>query len=143
MSVFDKYLLSLLQGLSLSGCEQEESNNIIVEGLRCRYPNLSKKYVIASDTDGSVAAVSNKGGVVCIAGTGSNTLLINPDGTKVQCGGWGYLLGDEGSGKKFNVTFFCVPSIDNKFESVMVCLILTGRTLSHVGTSKFRRHMIH
>ncbi|XP_019865263.1 N-acetyl-D-glucosamine kinase [Aethina tumida] len=106
-------------GLSLSGCEQEESNNIIVEGLRCRYPNLSKKYVIASDTDGSVAAVSNKGGVVCIAGTGSNTLLINPDGTKVQCGGWGYLLGDEGSAWKIvqRAIKYCFDDLDNFAKS--------------------------
>lgn len=71
----------------------------MLKGLRETYPNLSEQYAIGSDTEGSVAATSSNGGVTCIAGTGSNTLLINPDGTKHQCGGWGYLLGDEGSGK--------------------------------------------
>lgn len=64
-----------------------------------KYPNLSERYAIGSDTEGSVAVTSGNGGAVCIAGTGSNTFLLNPDGSKAQCGGWGYLLGDEGSGQ--------------------------------------------
>lgn len=37
-------------------------------------------------------------GVVVIAGTGSNCWALRPDGTWAQAGGWGYILGDEGSG---------------------------------------------
>ncbi|XP_076257139.1 N-acetylglucosamine kinase [Rhynchophorus ferrugineus] len=104
-------------GLSLSGCEVEESNQDLVNGLIASYPHLARQYSIASDTDGSIATTSNQGGVVCIAGTGSNTLLINPDGTKVQCGGWGYLLGDEGSAWSIasRAIKYCFDDID-KFQ---------------------------
>ncbi|KAJ3644380.1 hypothetical protein Zmor_027045 [Zophobas morio] len=102
-------------GLSLSGCEEEKTNQELVNGLKDSYPNLAKTYAVGSDTEGSVATTSNKGGITCIAGTGSNTLLINPDGNRVQCGGWGNLLGDEGSAWKIShrAIKYCFDDLDN------------------------------
>ncbi|XP_076368531.1 N-acetyl-D-glucosamine kinase-like isoform X1 [Tachypleus tridentatus] len=84
-------------GLSLSGCEQEDMNRALEEDLISRYPNLAKTVIVASDAVGSGLTASPKGGLVLIAGTGSNALVVNPDGSSARCGGWGHLLGDEAS----------------------------------------------
>ncbi|CAL8082445.1 unnamed protein product [Orchesella dallaii] len=83
-------------GLCLSGCEDVQSNEKLRQMLSKIITNADT-IAIASDTRGPLAAASDAGGVVIISGTGSNCLLINPDGTEARCGGWGYLLGDEGS----------------------------------------------
>lgn len=64
---------------------------------------MAENYVVCSDTIGSVFTASPLGGLVLISGTGSNALLSNPDGTTYSCGGWGNMLGDEGSGKSIKV----------------------------------------
>ncbi|CAO1427279.1 unnamed protein product [Diamesa serratosioi] len=83
-------------GLSLSGCEQDATNISLEKELRSQYPNLSENYVVCSDTVGSILTVSALGGLVVIAGTGSNVFLRNPNGETFQCGGWGHAIGDEG-----------------------------------------------
>ncbi|XP_071573202.1 N-acetyl-D-glucosamine kinase isoform X1 [Temnothorax nylanderi] len=83
-------------GLTLSGCEEETSNRQLAETLLEKYPQSAKDYVVGSDTLGSLRTGLESGGIVLIAGTGSNALLINPDGKTHGCGGWGYILGDEG-----------------------------------------------
>ncbi|XP_026280654.1 N-acetyl-D-glucosamine kinase [Frankliniella occidentalis] len=84
-------------GLSLSGCEEDKTNRLLQEGLERRFPTLSSKYVVCSDTLGAIASANEGGGIVLISGTGSNALLLNPDGTQARCGGWGHMIGDEGS----------------------------------------------
>jgi N-acetylglucosamine kinase len=45
-----------------------------------------------------VGATNGKPGVIVIAGTGSIAFGVNSSGLTTRSGGWGYLLGDEGSG---------------------------------------------
>ena len=79
-------------GLSLSGCEVEETNAALAQKMKDLYPALIQTVPkVCSDTVGSLLTASDKGGVVLIAGTGSNSLLVNPDGSVGRCGGWGVL----------------------------------------------------
>ncbi len=59
---------------------------------------LSAKLSIANDATLLFAAGTPEGwGLAVIAGTGSIAFTLDQDGRTARAGGWGYLLGDEGS----------------------------------------------
>lgn len=83
-------------GLTLSGCEQDSSNADLAAKVKQLDKKCANAIYVGSDTAGSLFTGAPDGGMVLIAGTGSNALLRTPDGQQYGCGGWGYLLGDEG-----------------------------------------------
>lgn len=78
---------------------QDSTNKELEQELLTKFPHISETYYVCSDTMGSIFTASPLGGMVLIAGTGSNALLRNPDGTTFTCGGWGNFLADEGAGE--------------------------------------------
>ena len=80
-------------GLTLSGAEKTDIQEKIGAAMKSR----SKCVFVGSDTTGAVYTASSCGGMVLIAGSGSNCQLVCPDGSTHNCGGWGNMLGDEGS----------------------------------------------
>jgi glucosamine kinase len=56
-------------------------------------------WLVVNDVVAAWATVTGGGpGVAVISGTGSNVFGVGPDGRGWRAGGWGHLLGDEGSG---------------------------------------------
>lgn len=48
-------------------------------------------------------AFSGRPGIVCIAGTGAVTLACTQEGRLIRVGGWGHILGDEGSAYRISL----------------------------------------
>jgi N-acetylglucosamine kinase-like BadF-type ATPase len=82
--------------LGLAGVDRQEGLDII-HGWAERV-NLAERVTVANDATLLLAAGTPQGwGLAVVAGTGSIAFVKHPDGTVGRCGGWGHLLGDEGS----------------------------------------------
>ncbi|HEX4466998.1 MAG TPA: BadF/BadG/BcrA/BcrD ATPase family protein, partial [Solirubrobacteraceae bacterium] len=58
-----------------------------------------ESWIVVNDVVGAWATATGAGpGVAVISGTGSNVFGVGEDGRSWRAGGWGHLLGDEGSG---------------------------------------------
>ena len=83
-------------GIGIAGASNLHSADWLREtvkrALPDAYPALSSDLEIAL-----VGALARRQGVLLLAGTGCAAYGIKPDGEQLQVGGWGYLLGDEGS----------------------------------------------
>jgi N-acetylglucosamine kinase-like BadF-type ATPase len=83
--------------LSIAGTANRQLQDHFIEALRGT--GIAERVAIVSDVLPILAAgTPNCEGVALISGTGSVAFARAADGRTTLCGGWGYLLGDEGSG---------------------------------------------
>ena len=82
--------------LGLAGFDRPDDRAILAGWAEAT--RLSHRLVLVNDGDLVVAAGTPEGwGVGVIAGTGSIAVGRTPDGRTARAGGWGHLIGDEGS----------------------------------------------
>lgn len=82
--------------LGMAGVDRDEEKELI-RGLLRRL-GLRKTVRIVNDALIALVAGAPEGiGIVISAGTGSIAYGVDPNGETARSGGWGYLLGDEGS----------------------------------------------
>ncbi len=89
--------------LGLAGVDRQEGLDVI-HGWAER-GSVAESVRVSNDATLLLAAGTPDGwGLAVIAGTGSIAFVKTPDGTFGRCGGWGYLLGDEGSAYMLTLT---------------------------------------
>lgn len=83
----------------VSGAGRPDDQAALAEALRTRFVGYTLDIEVVHD--GAIAfegAFGEGSGLIAIAGTGSVILGRTREGAQHHAGGWGYLLGDEGSG---------------------------------------------
>ncbi|TDT74675.1 N-acetylglucosamine kinase-like BadF-type ATPase [Arthrobacter sp. AG258] len=81
------------------GIDTDADKIALASLIRACVPNAS--ITVVHDSRLLLAAAGAPTGIAVIAGTGSAAWGINSVGLEARAGGWGYLLGDEGSGYWF------------------------------------------
>ena len=84
-------------GIGIAGASNLHSEDWLLETVEPALPGA----LIVPSSDLEIALVGSLGqrqGILLLAGTGSAVYGVAPGGRRLQIGGWGYLLGDEGSG---------------------------------------------
>ena len=88
--------------LGMAGLGREEDRSII--GRICDEIGIGKKRILTHDAHiALVGGIGKLAGVIVISGTGSIVYGIDQYGQDARAGGWGYLLGDEGSGYDISI----------------------------------------
>ena len=77
----------------LSGIHGADGANLLAPHLF----SIAREVSITNDAEFALAGLDSGPGVALIAGTGSIALGRDASGEMIQVGGWGHLLGDEGS----------------------------------------------
>ena len=83
--------------LGIAGVDRPQDSEA-VRGIMRRIGAKARTLVVNDALVALVAGAGDRPGVVIIAGTGSIAYGRNTAGRAARAGGWGYLLGDEGSG---------------------------------------------
>ena len=82
--------------IGVAGASSAHSREWLMETLAPALPDCL--LVPSSDLEiALVGALAQRCGILLLAGTGSAVYGVAPSGQRLQIGGWGHLLGDEGS----------------------------------------------
>lgn len=87
--------------LGLSGVDSPQERQPLLNAIRdfAGRTQLDFPFVLLSEAEISLmASVGRPHGLLIVSGTGSIVYAVDKGGTRHRSGGWGHLLGDEGSG---------------------------------------------
>lgn len=119
--------------LGLAGSEVGNNAEIVRNEVKEKF-NIDS--IVMNDGDLALKALlKGEDGILVIAGTGSIAFGIK-DNTPMRCGGWGHLLGDEGSAYKISIEAFRKMTLDDDFgleRTELSQAILDKLNLKEVG----------
>jgi N-acetylglucosamine kinase-like BadF-type ATPase len=119
--------------LGLAGVDRPE-DKAIVHGIMSRISSKARILVVNDALIALRAAVADGAGIVIVAGTGSIAYGCDRHGRAARAGGWGYVLGDEGSG--YWMGRLAMRAIVREADGRGKRTKLTRRVLAHFGVDR-------
>ena len=116
--------------LGMAGVDREDDAEV-VRGLMRRIGFKTRTLVVNDALIALVAGAGDRPGVVVVSGTGSIAYGRDARDRAARSGGWGYLLGDEGSG--FWIGRAALTSVAREFDGRGPRTLLTDMVLSEMG----------
>lgn len=125
--------------LGIAGVDRPE-DAAIVQGIMKRIGYKARILVVNDALVALEAAQPGRPGVVIIAGTGSIAYGRNAAGEAARAGGWGYVLGDEGSG--YWIGRAALRAVLREADQRGPATALTPLLLQHFGVSQ-AQYLLH
>lgn len=119
--------------LGIAGVDRPEDAKV-VQGIMGRIGYKARIVVVNDALIALRAEIGEGAGVVIVAGTGSIAYGCDDDGYAARAGGWGYVLGDEGSG--YWMGRLALRAIVREADGRGAPTSLTRRVLDHFGVQR-------
>ncbi|MNI03117.1 Glucosamine kinase GspK [compost metagenome] len=112
--------------IGLAGVDTAEEKQKVLHALDLymKQLNIHVPIWISNDAEiGLMATLGKQEGIVAISGTGSIVYGITSEGHKVRVGGWGHLLGDQGSG--YQIGLASIRAVMSSYDGTLSATLLT------------------
>lgn len=119
--------------LGIAGVDRA-ADEAVVRGIMSRIGYKARILVVNDALIALQAGVGDAAGIVVVSGTGSIAYGRNATGEASRAGGWGYVLGDEGSG--YWIGRLALRAVVRHADGRGRITSLTPRLLSHFGVER-------
>ena len=119
--------------LGIAGVDRPEDASV-VRGIMSRIGYKARTLVVNDALIALQAGIGAAAGIVIVAGTGSIAYGCDRHGNAARAGGWGYVLGDEGSG--YWIGRLALRAIVREADGRGQRTSLTPRVLTHFGVAR-------
>jgi N-acetylglucosamine kinase-like BadF-type ATPase len=119
--------------LGIAGVDRPEDATV-VRSIMSRIGYKARILVVNDALIALQAGIGAAAGIVIVAGTGSIAYGCDRDGYAARAGGWGYVLGDEGSG--YWMGRLALRAIVREVDGRGQPTTLTPRLLAHFGVAR-------
>src|SRR5688572_20021536 len=119
--------------LGIAGVDRA-ADEAVVRSIMSRIGYKARILIVNDALIALQAGIGDAPGIVIVSGTGSIAYGRNSDGEASRGGGWGYVLGDEGSG--YWIGRLALRAVVRHADGRGPATTLTPRLLSHFGVQK-------